>query len=191
MIFYLSFMFNIKKLVTKFVNTQNGFALIEQIIVLTIISLLSIATIVAFSDITIKQKQKTSINELFQNIRKIQNYAMTGRVHKNDFFVPYYGIYIVNKNEYLLFSDLNNNFIFDDNDYVLEQIKLASGISIEPEMGVFGSVAPSGGFCYDNDNIFEQTICNSKTIFIIKADNIENKKIITNHLSGSVSFYEE
>lgn len=177
-------MMNIKK-------SQFGFALVEQIIVLTIVSLLAISAIVTFTDVTVGQKQKTAIEDLYFNIRKIQNYALTGRLTDDGLLADSYGIYIKDNRSYIIFLDVDNDKIFSTEDSIIQEQQIPLGLSISPVKATITSAVPQGTFCFDADNFPDDTVCDLETVISIRIDNTETYKAIRiNHFLGYISYEE-
>lgn len=172
-------------------GSQHGFALIEQVIILAIISLLSVTAIVAFTDVTVVQKQKTVTRDLYYNIRKIQNYALTGRQEGDIVGVKYYGLHIKTNHDYVVFVDTDGNEIYTSSDMILDTITLPFGISLEPVGGTLTSILPQGTFCYTKDNTIGLLNCTGTTSFHVNIDNTQTSNVVdVNHLLGNVSYEE-
>lgn len=171
----------------RFVREQ-GFALIEQIIVITIISFLTVAAVVSFTDVTMVQKRRTSVGNLISHIRQIQNYAMTGREDVSGVVPVAYGIIIFDHSTYAVFSDQNGNGLYDDAESVLKKESLPFGLSFFPDKGVLTSLVPNGNFCFFGSSQLE-TNCDGETDFGIIIESTESRETITvNHKAGDV-FY--
>lgn len=119
-------------------EATNGFTLIEILVTIGIISLLTALILPNF-----RQGQKAfalqrSAHQLSQDIRKIQEMAMSakGLPAAPASFKGTYGIKIeIGSADYILFADLDNDYVFDLGE-AIETVSLEKGVRI-------GNLSPS------------------------------------------------
>lgn len=170
---------------------QQGFTFVEQVIVLAIIAFLSVTAMFTFSNVTIKQKHIAARDELIFNLRKIQNYAMTGRLIEDS--VPiYYGIHIIDENNYKVFADINGDKLFDTSDVILDTVVVDSELTLSPNLGTYLAVVPNGSFCYHTAvNIPVELDCDSSRVQLIMiADTNVSHEIMIDPVLGDISYVE-
>ncbi|MBU3935024.1 prepilin-type N-terminal cleavage/methylation domain-containing protein [Patescibacteria group bacterium] len=108
-----------------------GFSLVELIVVMAIISLLSI---VVFANYRTGEKQfalQRSAYKLAQDIRRVQNMAISAREFQGN-VPPRYGLeFEKNRAYYFLFADINDNGRYEPSDVEVERITFEEGIKIQ------------------------------------------------------------
>ena len=170
---------------------QNGFSLVELIIIMVIVTLLSTGAAVAFSYRGLVSRQDAALLQLTFNLRKIQNFALTGLVDDNNIVPSAYGIYLESSEQYLIFRDINGNFVYDQDDTVIERTVVGQDIRLSPIESAIVSIVPTGLFCYDTDNVSGGEDCNSESILSVGIEgSTVTKDIVVDHISGKISNQE-
>lgn len=172
----------------KYQNDVSAFSLIELVIVMGIVTMLSVGAAVAFSYRNLVSTQESIHLQLLYNIRKIQNYAITGVVDNNAQVPKAYGIYFAEDHFYTVYRDKNGNHIFDKEDSIIEGITLDPRIRLFPSGSSLVSTVPRGFFCYDDDNVVGDDVCSGMREFeiVIEGSGI-SKSILIDLLSGQIS----
>ncbi len=169
-------------------QNEKAFILIEQVVIISIIGLLALSAIFAFSNVTLKQKQRAAVQELYFNLRRIQNYSITGRLVQNK-LPKNYGLYL-DKNRYILFLDMNGSKTFDPSvDDIIEVVKIDPILKITPSTGAFVSQIPNGSFCFNEKNIIGKQNCKGTTkieISILGLNIVKSIKVY--HELGFISY---
>lgn len=112
------------------VSQQRGFTLVEIIIVMSIISLMSVAILANYRNAEKRYLVDQTAQKLASNIRKAQNMAMSGVDMSAGRYG--YGIYIRQAdNFYIIYADVNHNSSHQPVDLTIETIYFPEGIEID------------------------------------------------------------
>lgn len=182
----------------NFVKDKKGFTLAELLVVMAITVILIGIAFVSLRESGARSELKQSILEFSENLRKIQNYSMTGQV--TDGAVPNgYGLYIDSVNTYVFFQDLNANNAWDTGETIMSyELKNNTEFvfsSFSPEVCdatngcVIISRVPQSTFCYDNDNGTKDDVdCTADNVQIEFSNDTLTDTLILNTYSGKVSY---
>jgi len=112
---------------------RQGFTLIEALVMIAVISSISAILIVNWRKSEKKYQLQRTAQEVVQNIRKVQNMALSG-TESNDLLPDSYGISFdaSTPNSYILFGDRNGNKSFQTatSDIVVSQITIEPGVEL-------------------------------------------------------------
>lgn len=112
-------------------KSQRGFTLIELLVVIAIIGVISI---IVFANYRTGEKQfslQRAGYKLIQDIRRVQNMAMTARAIGGQ-VPPSYGVFFTSgtPTQYILFADNDGNGLRGAGDADIETLYLETGVSI-------------------------------------------------------------
>jgi len=112
---------------------QQGFSLVEMLVVIFIVVLISATLIVNWRKNEKQYLLQRAAQNIAQDIRKVQDMALNGTKYENQ--IPYsYGIFFDKnkKKSYQLFGDLNNNNTYQTSDMEIgAEVSIESGIEID------------------------------------------------------------
>ncbi|MFC1700753.1 Tfp pilus assembly protein FimT/FimU [Patescibacteria group bacterium] len=110
---------------------NNGFTLIEILIVMSVIVIITTIVLVNFRGGERGNLLKSSVQEVVLNLRKAQNMAITAQ--KFGANMPYgYGVYfsLASPQSYIIFADMDNNQSYTNASENFEVISMSSKIEI-------------------------------------------------------------
>jgi len=114
-------------------NSKNGFTFVELMIVIAVISILVLISAPSLKELNKKMALHTSATELVQNLRRVQEMAMSAQEFNGSIPSGGYGIWLeadsFPKTSYSLFADSNDNKKYDDTE-LIESVVLEEGIEI-------------------------------------------------------------
>jgi len=132
-------------------NKNNGFTLIEILVVIVIIMILTLVALPYFMQAGKQFALSRSAHKLAQDIRMVQEMSMSAKEFHGIIPQGGYGVrFDENSNTYILFADCSNNKLYDSvgnlcNGYPekVEEIKLERGVKVKclfPVCWLFGEV---------------------------------------------------
>jgi prepilin-type N-terminal cleavage/methylation domain-containing protein len=179
-------------------KNKKGFTLAELVIVMIITTILVAVAAFSASQTSEKANMKSSIVQVSEILRQIQNYSMTG--HEDDGSVPdAYGIFFEDADTYIFFKDLNANDAWDAgetlNTYDLEGNSGFVFADFTPDVCEANngcsiiSQIPGGTFCYDDNNATKgDTDCDADNVVISLSVGELTDDLTLNTYSGKVSY---
>jgi len=109
---------------------NQGFTLLEFIIIMGLISFLSAVLLVSSQQQEKRLALKRSTFKLFQDLREIQGRAMSGQAINCGSSNTYsFGFYF-NNDSYIIFADCNNNQQKDSSDEIIREVEMENGVEI-------------------------------------------------------------
>jgi len=96
-------------------NNEKAFTLTELLVVITIVSVLSVVTVLSLNTTQKDILLQESASQLVQDIRRVQEMAMSAKEFQGRVPQGGYGVYFeeVGQNKYILFADCNQNHQYD------------------------------------------------------------------------------
>lgn len=164
----------------------HGFSLVEQVIVLTIVSLMSIMAVVSFTDFTVKQKRRSGIEVLYGDLVRIRNYAMSGYAVVKDRVPIYYSIRFIGENSYevvALYDEKKNDETIIESRAFSDSLKFDVG-----DISIFSKV-PDGSLCR-REKDFQDLNCQGRSEISLQSKDmydVEKSKIYIDHSTGTLS----
>ena len=112
---------------------HNGFTLFELLVTMSIIVLLSIMLTANLQKGEKQYQIQLAGQEIIQNIRRVQDMALTSFKYQGQEVPYFYGIYFDKnkKKSYIIFGDRNNNNTYQSSDIKIEEISIESGVEID------------------------------------------------------------
>jgi len=113
---------------------NKAFTLMESIIVIAIIVILALIIFPNYYSTKQQLALQRSASKLAQDIRKVQEMAMSAQEFEGEISLGGYGIYLRRvpspQISYILYVDKNNNQKYDSGEETIEEINFESGIRI-------------------------------------------------------------
>lgn len=159
---------------------KNGFTLVELLIVIFIITLLSSTSFVYYRRAEKEFALLRSANKLAQDIRRVQEMAMSAKECCGGIVPPGYGIYLKKGDEnYLLYADTNpasGNEKYDGGDIQIEKIYFEKGVYIKD----LNPSSVSINFSPPDPKVKIDNVETLTIIIALKNDPTKTKKVIVN-----------
>lgn len=115
---------------------EKGFTIIEMMVVISLIAAITSFTFISYWSMDYDLSFERKMGEVSQTIRKARDYAIASwyPLHLDtggDFHGGYGVKFDVDKGDYILFADFENEETFTENSVEMEKLKLEEGMRVE------------------------------------------------------------